>query len=71
MAARKGFTRIVAAGTYLHGALETPTCWKTGLAFVRREPVSYDDSYNRLADWFERWSDGPMFEKLFLSDRAR
>ena len=59
------------AGTYLHGALDNPDVLEEWFGFRPPEPVSYDDSYNRLADWFERWSDGPMFEKLFLSDRAR
>lgn len=55
------------AGTYLHGALDSPDVLEEWIGFRPPEPVSHDDSYNRLADWFERWVDGPRFEKLFLT----
>jgi adenosylcobyric acid synthase len=55
------------AGTYLHSALENPDVLEDWIGFRPPEPVSHDDSYNRLADWFERWVDGPKFESLFLA----
>ncbi len=55
------------AGTYLHSALDNPDVLEDWIGFRPPEPVSHDDSYNRLADWFERWIDAPRFEKLFLS----
>ncbi|MGB8886405.1 MAG: cobyric acid synthase [Candidatus Korobacteraceae bacterium] len=57
------------AGTYLHSALENPDVLEDWIGFRPPEPVSHDDSYNRLADWFERWVDGPRFERLFLPVR--
>jgi adenosylcobyric acid synthase len=55
------------AGTYLHSALDNPDVLEDWIGFRPPEPVSHDDSYNRLADWFERWVDGPKFESLFLA----
>ena len=37
------------------------------IGFRPPEPVGHDDSYNRLADWFERWVDAERFESLFLA----
>jgi adenosylcobyric acid synthase len=53
------------AGTYLHGALANPDVLEDWLGFRPPEPPSRDDSYNRLADWFERWVDGTVFDQLF------
>jgi adenosylcobyric acid synthase len=53
-------------GTYLHGALDHADVVEEWIGFRPAEPVSHDDSYNRLADWFERWVDAPMFDQLFL-----
>jgi adenosylcobyric acid synthase len=55
------------AGTYLHGALVNPDVLEDWIGFRPAEPIRRDSSYNRLADWFERWVDGPLFESLFLS----
>ena len=58
------------AGTYLQRSTIRP-CWKSDWLSPARL-VSHDDSYNRLADWFERWAaDGPRFEKLFLFQAMR
>jgi adenosylcobyric acid synthase len=65
------------AGTYLHGALETPDVLQSMLAEVaRRRGKAFDTSeirgvskqqhYNRLADWFEQHIDLPRFEELYL-----
>jgi adenosylcobyric acid synthase len=62
----EGIRRERCAGTYLHGALESPDVLEDWIGFRPAELPSRDDSYNQLADWFERWSDGPLFEKLFL-----
>lgn len=63
---REGIRRERCAGTYLHGALESPDVLEDWIGFRPAELPSRDDSYNQLADWFERWSDGPLFETLFL-----
>ncbi|MGC2111196.1 MAG: cobyric acid synthase [Candidatus Korobacteraceae bacterium] len=62
----EGIRRERCAGTYLHGALENPDVLEDWIGFRPPEPVSHDDSYERLADWFERWVDGAKFENLFL-----
>lgn len=54
------------AGTYLHGALQNPDVMEDWIGFRPPEPASHDASYEHLADWFERWSDEPMFRRLFL-----
>jgi adenosylcobyric acid synthase len=54
------------AGTYLHGALQSPDVLEDWIGFRPAEAPKRDDDYDRLADWFERWADGPLFEKLFL-----
>jgi adenosylcobyric acid synthase len=53
-------------GTYLHGALENPDVWEDWIGCRLPEPVDRDQTYDRLADWFERWADLPLFESLFL-----
>lgn len=54
------------AGTYLHGALKNPDVMEDWIGFRPPEPASDEASYDRLADWFERWADRPRFECLFL-----
>jgi adenosylcobyric acid synthase len=65
------------AGTYLHGALETPEVLSRMLADAalrRGKPFdasavrgdSKDEHYDRLADWFEQHVDLPRFEELYL-----
>jgi adenosylcobyric acid synthase len=54
------------AGTYLHGALESPDVLEDWIGFRPAEAPSHDQAYERLADWFERWVDRALFEKLFL-----
>jgi adenosylcobyric acid synthase len=65
------------AGTYLHGALETPEVLRSRLADVAsRRGKEFDASairgdskqrhYDRLADWFEQHVDLPRFEELYL-----
>jgi adenosylcobyric acid synthase len=59
------------AGTYLHSALDNPDVVEDWIGYRPPEPVSHDDSYNRLADWFERWADAAIFGRLFLSADAQ
>jgi adenosylcobyric acid synthase len=65
------------AGTYLHGALESPELLAALLAgAARRRGKSFDPGairgfskqqhYDRLADWFEQNVDMPRFEELYL-----
>jgi adenosylcobyric acid synthase len=54
------------AGTYLHGALTNLDVLEDWLGFRPPAPTSEEDTYDRLADWFERWADGPTFARLFL-----
>jgi adenosylcobyric acid synthase len=62
----EGIRRERCAGTYLHGALENPDVLEDWIGFRPAQPPSRDDLYNQLANWFERWANGPLFEKLFL-----
>lgn len=62
----EGIRRERCAGTYLHGAVESSDVLDDWIGFRPAEAPSHDESYNRLADWFERWVDWPRFEELFL-----
>ena len=55
------------AGTYLHGALQSPDVLEDWIGFRPPEPLDRDELYDRLADWFERWVDASTFERLFLT----
>ena len=62
----EGIRRERCAGTYLHGALQSPDVLEDWIGFRPTEAPSHDQSYERLANWFERWVDRALFEKLFL-----
>ena len=53
-------------GTYLHGALENPAVLRELLGIEVEEPMTKDDSYDRLADWFASSAKTSLFEELFL-----
>ena len=62
-------------GTYLHGALEDERVVTRLLADVaawRRKKTPVVNSgdkqaeYDKLADWFERWTDLDLFQELYL-----
>ncbi len=55
------------AGTYLHGALESPDVMEDWIGFRPAEPCGRDASYDRLADWFEQWVDRSNFQRLFVT----
>lgn len=62
----EGIRESRCAGTYLHGALENGDVLEDWIGFRPPEPVNRQNAYDRLADWFERWVDGPRFENIFL-----
>ncbi|MBI1353795.1 MAG: cobyric acid synthase [Acidobacteria bacterium] len=53
-------------GTYLHGALETPDVLREWLGLTADAVASKEESYDRLADWFENAVDVGLFERLYL-----
>lgn len=62
-------------GTYMHGAFEDEAVMARLLADVaawrsKKAPAidgfDKDAEYDKLADWFERWTDMPLFEELYL-----
>ncbi len=53
-------------GTYLHGALEDAGVLEECFGVRVPEPVSKQNYYEQLADWFEQAVDVPLFEELFL-----
>ncbi len=53
-------------GTYLHGALEDAGVLEECFGVRGAEPISKQDSYEQLADWFEQAVNVPLFEELFL-----
>jgi adenosylcobyric acid synthase len=55
------------AGTYLHGALQSPVVLEDWIGFRPPNPIDRDQLYNRLADWFDRWVDHSLFERLFVT----
>lgn len=53
------------AGTYLHGALESPDVVEEWLGFRPAAVASKEESYDRLADWLEESADAELLAKLF------
>ncbi len=55
------------SGAYLHGARESPDVVEDWIGY--RPPQAPDRAKvcDRLADWFDRWADRPMFDRLFLT----
>ncbi len=53
-------------GGYLHGALENPVVVEEWLQFKPPAAPHREESFERLADWFEASADTALFEKLFL-----
>jgi adenosylcobyric acid synthase len=54
------------AGTYLHGALESPAVLEDVLGIHGVAPVASEHQYLRLADWFAANADLRTFEQRFL-----
>jgi adenosylcobyric acid synthase len=54
-------------GTYLNGALENPDVVREWLGVEPGPAVAKEDSYDRLAEWFEQAADTALFERLYLS----
>ncbi len=52
------------AGSYLHGALESPDVVEEWLGFRPAPAVSKEESYERLADWFEASADKRLLATL-------
>jgi adenosylcobyric acid synthase len=52
------------AGSYLHGALESPDVAEEWLGFRPDPAVSKEESYERLADWFEASADKRLLATL-------
>ncbi len=53
-------------GTYLHGALESSDIVREWLGVEPAPAGSKQESYDRLAEWFERSADEELFERLYL-----
>lgn len=53
-------------GTYLHGALEHPEVLREWLGVEPAHSAPKEESYDRLADWFEASADVDLFDKLYL-----
>lgn len=72
----EGHERDRLLGTYLHGAFEDPEVLRSLLAHVAQRrskeppnitsPISKNEHYNRLADWFEQHADMDLFVELYL-----
>lgn len=56
-------------GTYLHGALEDPRIVREWLGVEPAVAESKEESYDRLADWFEESADTALFDRLYLPGR--
>lgn len=52
------------AGSYLHGALESPAVVEEWLGFRPEDAASKEASYERLADWLEESADRRVLAKL-------
>jgi len=53
-------------GTYLHGALENGAVVEETLGIAVSEPCPKEESYDRLAEWFETHANLSVFEENFL-----
>lgn len=53
-------------GTYLHGALENADVCRSLLGVEPASVISREQTYDRLADWFEHDADLALFEELYL-----
>lgn len=53
-------------GTYLHGALESAALAREVLGMDVQEVSSREESYDRLAHWFEAHVDRAKFQELYL-----